>query len=104
MSDVGRHRFAEEMPGDWLRFISIIDYDGSQSRRKDMASTTPIEHKSSRDSALARDSGERLARAVSSTPNAALTISVGSASEPITLPRSAAKLLIEGLAELAKGE
>ena len=68
-----------------------------------MAITTPIERNTSRDSALARDSGERLAQAVSSTPNAALTISVGTSSEPITLPHSAAKLLIDGLAELAKG-
>ena len=67
-----------------------------------MATTTPIESKS-RDSALARDSGERLARAVSSKPNAALTISVGASTEPITLPQSAAKLLIDCLAELAKG-
>ena len=55
------------------------------------------------DLALARDSGERLARAVSTTPNASLTISVGTSSDPITLPPSAAKLLIYGLAELAKG-
>ena len=68
-----------------------------------MATTTHVPHPSSRDSALARDSGERLAQAVSSKPNAALTISVGASTEPITLPHSAAKFLIEGLAELAKG-
>ena len=55
------------------------------------------------DLALARDSGERLARAVSTTPNASLTISVGNSNDRITLPPSAAKLLIDGLAELAKG-
>ena len=33
----------------------------------------------------------------------ALTISVGASTEPIALPHSAAKFLIEGLAELAKG-
>ena len=55
------------------------------------------------DLALARDSGERLARAVSTTPNASLTISVGTSSDAITLPPSATKLLIDGLAELAKG-
>ena len=64
---------------------------------------TPVAHKSSRDSELARDSGERLALAVSSKPNASLTISVGQTTEPITLPPAAAKLLIDGLAELAKG-
>ena len=68
-----------------------------------MATATPIESKSSRDSALARDSGARLARAVSSAPHAAMTISVGTLAEPISLPPSAAKLLIEGLAELGKG-
>ncbi len=68
-----------------------------------MATTTHVPHPSSRDSALARDSGERLAQAVSSKPNAALTISVGASTEPITLPHAAAKFLIEGLAELAKG-
>jgi len=67
-----------------------------------MATTTSAESKW-RDSALARDSGERLARAVSSKPNAALTISVGPSAEPITLPPSATKILIDGLAELAKG-
>ena len=68
-----------------------------------MPTTTSTQDKSSCDSELARDSGERLAQAVSSTPNAALTISVGASTEPIALPHSAAKLLIEGLAELAKG-
>jgi excisionase family DNA binding protein len=68
-----------------------------------MATKTPIELKSSRDSALARDSGERLARAVASAPDAAVTISVGASAEPISLPHSAAKLLIEGLAELGRG-
>ena len=68
-----------------------------------MATTTPDPKPSPQDSALARDSGERLAHAVSSKPNAALTISVGASAEPITLPPAAAKLLIDGLAELAKG-
>jgi excisionase family DNA binding protein len=63
-----------------------------------MAVTTPVQ-----DSTLARESGERLARAVSGKEYPELKVSVGGTGEEITLPPSAAKLLIDGLAELAKG-
>jgi excisionase family DNA binding protein len=63
-----------------------------------MPVTTPVQ-----DSTLARESGERLARAVSGQAHPELKLSVGGTAEEITLPPSAAKLLIDGLAELAKG-
>jgi excisionase family DNA binding protein len=59
---------------------------------------TPVQ-----DSTLARESGERLARAVSGKQNPELKVSVGESRELIALPPSATKLIIEGLAELAKG-
>jgi excisionase family DNA binding protein len=55
------------------------------------------------DTTLARESGERLARAVSGKEQPELKVSVGGTGKEITLPPSAAKLLIDGLAELAKG-
>lgn len=63
-----------------------------------MPTTTPVQ-----DSTLARESGERLARAVSGKESPELKVSVSGTGEEITLPPSAAKLLIDGLAELAKG-
>lgn len=63
-----------------------------------MAAMTPVQ-----DSTLARESGERLARAVSGREHPELKVSVGGTGEEITLPPAAAKLLIDGLAELAKG-
>jgi excisionase family DNA binding protein len=63
-----------------------------------MPVTTPVQ-----DSTLARESGERLARAVSGQAHPELKVSVGGTEEEIRLPPSAAKLLIDGLAELAKG-
>ena len=54
-------------------------------------------------SALARESGERLAAAMSGKLQLELTLSVGGTGEEIPLPPSAAKLLIDGLAEFAKG-
>lgn len=65
-----------------------------------MATTIPLP---ANDSTLARESGERLARAVSGKEQPELKVSVGGSGEEITLPPSAAKLLIDGLAELAKG-
>lgn len=63
-----------------------------------MPVTTPVQ-----DSTLARESGERLARAVSGQEHPELKVSISGTAEEIRLPPSAAKLLIDGLAELAKG-
>lgn len=65
-----------------------------------MATTTPL---LPHDTALARESGERLVRAMSGKDRPELKLSVGGSGEEIALPPSAAKLLIDGLAELAKG-
>ncbi len=68
-----------------------------------MATATPTENRNPSDAALARESGERLARAISGTKQPELKISVGGTADSIRLPPSAAKWLIDGLSELAKG-
>ncbi len=55
------------------------------------------------DSILARESSDRLARAISGKEHPELKVSVGETGELIALPTSVAKLLIDGLAEFAKG-